>query len=147
MNRRAGILASAVALVGSAMPAAAQLTVEGRAYGTSVSVLGTGVELLTTADTGTQSATAPGSFDEAAEGSSVDATPVADVLSSGSTTSGTADDAAEDNDSQVSSEAGDQAVVLLPGQAPGGAAVLEVVTTGATVDIHCQDPRRRPRAA
>ena len=120
----------------------AQVTVEGRAFGSSVTLLDT--EVASTADTGPQSASCSGldcsdnTFDATASGASIDASPVVQVVSSSSSTSGLADDNPDftENLSSVDSAAGNAVAIVLPG-ASGGENVLEASTSFATASVAC----------
>jgi MYXO-CTERM domain-containing protein len=138
-----GLVALVLLTVTAAL--AQEVTVEGRAYGSLLS-LG-GVPLAPAADTGPQSAScsslscADNTFDVSTAGQFVDASPVAQVLSDASSTEGEADDEADAtlNNSHVTSAAGDSVGIFFPGAA-GGAHVLEVSTSGAALDLRCGVP-------
>jgi uncharacterized repeat protein (TIGR01451 family) len=123
----------------SALPAAGQINIEGRAVGTSAQLLGTDVPPLRTADTGPQTATAPGSFTAEQAGATIPAAPLAEVASSASSTEGEADAATQNNGTFVESIAGDVVARVLPGAAPEGADVIAVATTGTTLTLACDD--------
>ncbi|MGH7898872.1 MAG: choice-of-anchor P family protein, partial [Candidatus Binatia bacterium] len=106
----------------------------GRAVGSFAALGGTDIGPLRTADTGCQ-ATLPQDdfFDVSAEGSTIPAAPLANVVTSESRTRGDAR-----RERFVQSRSGNAIAEVIPPTAPGGSALLEVVTSGSEVSI-CGD--------
>ena len=111
------------------------VTVTGRAFGASVDLLGTNI--VTTSDTGTGSAVAPGSFNETASEAEVPLAPLAEVSSGPSSTAGNGGDALSGDGASVNSLAGNATARVLINSAPGGEDVLEVVSDGAIASLDC----------
>lgn len=119
-------------LAGVPCPASAQLTATGRATGFTLDLLGT--NLVTTSDTGTGSAVAPGSFSRNAEEATVPLSPIAEVSTGPSSTTGAA--TVEGAGSFVDSLAGNAtARVLINGA--GDEDVLQIVSDGARARLEC----------
>lgn len=123
-------------------PAGSQHCVEGRAFGTCLTLLGSELTSVRTADTSVRSATAPNGFSEATSSAALSVPGVAEVASSASETSGNADPNTQGNTSSVMSAAGDAVVAVVPAtdtspEDPAGAAVLEVATSTTTATVSC----------
>jgi uncharacterized repeat protein (TIGR01451 family) len=121
------------AVVALPVTASAQVTAEGRAFGATVDLLGT--NLVTTSDTGTRSATAPGSFNRTANEAEVPLAPLAEVSSGPSSTSGTA--TVDGDGTVVNSLGGNATARVLVGQASPGVDVLDVVSDGSQARLEC----------
>lgn len=147
MRRVAFLLATLLSIGGVAE---AQTSASGRAFGTTVDLLGG--NLVDQSDT--QEATAPSAsnapnpsaFDRTAAGATIPASPIAEVVTGPSRTRGCVDAGGCANlggsvpqGQFVLSEAGNATASVLPGAAPGGVNLLDAVSNGSTAQVSC-DP-------
>ena len=131
---RWGVVVGAV--LGLPVLASAQpVTATGRAFGASVDLLG--ANLVTTSDTGTGSAVAPGDFNETASEASVDLNPIAEVSSGPSSTTGDGGEPLTGDGAFVDSLAGNATASALIDAASPGVDVLNVVSDGAQARLEC----------
>ena len=133
MSKSSFLVAGALSLAAASV-AHAELSVEGRAVGSALTVLGTDVEILRTGDTGTRTSTAPGGFDHSVSGATLEVPGVARVVTSAARTTGEADDAREDNLSFVTTTVGNSAAVVLPDDP---LPVLDSVVSGSEMELTC----------
>jgi uncharacterized repeat protein (TIGR01451 family) len=157
--RKAIIGAALVVLFCGAASVGAQDTASGRAIGSTLETGGTTV--VTQSDTGPQTAPNPtntpnaNGFDKTVPGSFVPLAPLANVVTGPSTTRGCAVPngcpelfstpgptplaATLSDEVFAQSDAGSATAAVLPSAAPGGADVLDTVSSGSTVTVRCNN--------
>jgi len=158
--RKAVVVSTLAGLIlGGATWAAAQNTAQGRAFGTTLDLLGQ--TLVDQSDTQLQSAPKPSNspnpstFDVTAAGATVPLSPIAEVITGPSTTRGcstpggcpslfanpgpTPLSQSLANEVFVNSIAGDATASVLIDAAPGGANVLDAVSSGSEVTVRCNN--------
>ena len=122
-------------LAGWVTQASAQVTAEGRAFGTLVSVLQLPLLTIITGDTEPQSVTAPGAFDKDGSARTLDASPLAIVINDVTHTERQANLSTNECTSFVNSAAGSSTAVVLPGMGPAGQGVIEVAASGSNASV------------
>lgn len=125
-----------LSLVGWVAHASAEVTAQGRAFGTLVSVLQLPLLTIRTGDTGPQSVTAPGSFSADGSAMTLDASPLAIVINDATSTQGEAMASPDDECTpSVNSVSGQSVASVLPDKGVIGDGLIEAVVSGSFASV------------